>query len=298
MKKLVLGTALWGWGVDKATALRMVDSYVAGGGKYIDTASNYPINAVPEDFGKAANWLAEWIRINGPEKLSVWLKIGSINNLGNPDLDLRPAAIREAELRFKDLFGEHLHTIAVHWDNRGEEQASDIYETVTELVSLKDKGYSVGFSGVASPSVYYDAAPDMAKEWHIQVKENALTRSARQTYSRYFPNANYYAYGINMGGVKGLSSTPGSSADLRRIAPPEELIRRIEENLDSSLMDPHPSSLVEFSLAFAMLNPGLTGIVIGPRNLDQLDHTLSFCRTVSASAEEYERVCAKLKLYS
>jgi aryl-alcohol dehydrogenase-like predicted oxidoreductase len=81
-KTLVLGTALWGWGVGRATAHQILDRYVALGGRIVDTAANYPINKRPEDFAMAANWIADWVDANGVEVLSILVKIGATDNMG------------------------------------------------------------------------------------------------------------------------------------------------------------------------------------------------------------------------
>ena len=63
--ELVLGTAMWGWTVDKVTAFQLLDAWYAAGQRKVDTATNYPIDRVPEHFRLAEQILAEWIRANG-----------------------------------------------------------------------------------------------------------------------------------------------------------------------------------------------------------------------------------------
>lgn len=297
-KKLVLGTALWGWGVDKVAAFDLLDAYASAGGRTVDTASNYPINGVAEDCGKAMEWLAEWCQQNPETTLSVLVKIGSLNNSGKPDFDLTPATIYRHESRLRDLFGDNLSAIAVHWDDRTMAEVGAIAETVGALADIKSRGLDIGLSGVKSPEAYLAAAPNLSSEWLIQVKENPLTCSARLAYRKSFPCAKYFAYGINMGGVKHLDDKAAASVTLRGISVPEELVERISNYIAQDRgIKPRLASIVEFSLALAVFNPNLHGLVIGPRNLTQLSHTIQFCQKIGGNSHLYSKICGALKLY-
>lgn len=297
-KKLVLGTALWGWGTDKVAAFDLLDAYVSAGGRAVDAASNYPINGVAEDCGKAMRWLAEWCQQNPETTLSVLVKIGSLNNSGKPDFDLTPATIYRHESRLRDLFGDNLSAIAVHWDDRTMAEVGAIAETVGALADIKSRGLNIGLSGVKSPEAYLAVAPNLSSEWLIQVKENPLTCSARLAYRKSFPCAKYFAYGINMGGVKNLEDEESASVTLRGISVPGELLDRIS-NYIVQHKDTAPvlSSIVEFSLALAASNPHLHGLIIGPRNLSQLEHTFQLCERAGPNSSLYEQLCEGLQLY-
>lgn len=298
-KELMLGTALWGWGVDKREAFALLDAFVDLGGQYIDAATNYPINGVAEDFGRAAAWLGEWIKVNSGTRLAVLLKVGSKDNLSSPDSDLSPRVFAHAHTRYQDLFCGSLRVLAVHWDGREKSEASAIAETVQCLDEFNKRGMEIGFSGVKAPEIYQKFAPHLADKWMIQVKENALTRAARNQYAVHFPAARYFAYGINMGGVKSRSNDVNSSVRLRNIQQPLELIDRVLAFVESeNFLEPKPNNLIEFSLALAMFNPRLSGAIIGPRNGDQLTHTLNFSKSIRADSEVYERICAAIPLYN
>lgn len=278
-KFLALGTALWGWGVDRDTAFKLMDQFVIMGGKVIDTAANYPINKRPQDYGLALSWIAEWLTLNGKSDVSVIAKIGAADNLGGPTINLTPSFIRDSEACLREQLGDSLAAIAVHWDNRGEEDGDieAIFETVNEFERISAAGLSVSFSGVRHPQIYFDAAPRLADRWWIQIKENALSDSARQHYCRIFPNARYLAYGINMGGIKLESPSRNSSVSLRGVSYPSGLVERLSEYLSSAHgLSPVPTNLNELALITSFLNPALSGIIIGPRDVAQLLSTQIF----------------------
>ena len=80
-KDLILGTALWGWGIDKISAFKILDNFVDNGFKKIDVATNYPINGEYEKFGQTMSWLKEWINYNNSNLIKVICKLGSLSNI-------------------------------------------------------------------------------------------------------------------------------------------------------------------------------------------------------------------------
>jgi hypothetical protein len=301
-KILVLGTALWGWGVDRTTAYKLLDQFVSLGGIVIDTATNYPINKRPEDYGLALNWIAEWLAFTGKVDVSVIAKIGAIDNLGGPTTNLTPSFILKSEEFLRDRLGSALAAIAVHWDNRGDNDVDTvaIVETINEFARISASGLSISFSGVRHPQTYLEAAPELANKWWIQVKENALSDSARQHYTRVFPNASYLAYGINMGGIKLESPSNHSSISLRGVAHPSGLVERLSSYLSSKHgLRPSPTNLNELALITSFLNPALSGVIVGPRDVAQLLSTQSFWSRLKneCSADMAARLPSLIELY-
>lgn len=278
-KTLVLGTALWGWGIDESSAHQLIDTFVAKGGRTIDTASNYPINKRPEDFGLAIRWIERWVKSNPNAGVSVIAKIGATDNTGSPDTDLSAANILSSASELADRLGDALSCVSVHWDNRGAEQHDfvDIEQTLEAMATLHRSGLDIGLSGIKFPELYYNARPDLSEHWLIQVKENFSTRSARESYHPHFPNAKYLAYGINLGGIKASPVEKNSSAELRKIVHSKTLIEKLTGFIASTTsIVPRPSSLNDLALAFIFANPALSGVIIGPRNKEQLLNTLTY----------------------
>lgn len=284
-KALILGTALWGWGVDKRTAFTLLDKYVEQGGGGVDTAVNYPINKRSEDFGLALKWLSEWLAASRKVGVQIVVKIGALDNLGGGANDLSADCIRRTEGWLREVLGDALSVISVHWDNRGSEQRAEIEDTVRELSRIHGDGLGIGLSGVRHPGLYFEAAPELAKSWNIQVKENALTTAARESYMQWFGGAKFFAYGINMGGAKPDATSISSSVRMRNIALPEGLIERMLAFLASDHgLEPRPRTLNELALITAYSNPFLSGVVVGPRDPAQLSETRQFWQQLKYSS--------------
>lgn len=273
-KRLILGTALWGWGVSKKEAFLILDNFVENGGLYIDCATNYPINKNIKDYGLALLWIEEWIKINN-KRLFIIVKVGSLDNLGTPNFDLSSNNISTVSKKLIDTFGDSLGCVSVHWDNRIENKDFKlVQETVIALKEIKEKNnLSIGLSGIKNPRFYYEAMPDLVDDWIIQCKENFLTQEARLNYQEYFPLAKYYAYGINMGGIK-LSDEKSVSARIREINYSSKLKDVISTSLqDNLIIDNGLSTVNNLNMSFIFLNTIFNGIIIGPRTVEQLIST-------------------------
>lgn len=282
-KTLILGTALWGWGITRTDAFQLLDRFAALGGTTLDTAINYPINQRKEDFGLALSWAADWIATNGSDALSVLLKLGAIDNMGSSNTNLRSTYLRETVAVLQQDFCSALSVLAIHWDNRGDATGDEeaIADTLQAMTEFHQAGLGIGFSGIKHPELYRKLAPDLVPYWWIQVKENALTHTAREHYSSAFPQARYIAYGINMGGLKSEScdkkSDDRSSVTLRGLHHPHRLAEQLTQFIHSAHgLTPAPSNFNELALLMAYFNPSLSGIIIGPRNLTQLNSSMNY----------------------
>lgn len=289
-KKLVLGTALWGWGIERREAYELLEHFLQSGGSIVDTATNYPINKHKEDFGLAVSWIADWVQQHGDTGLALTVKIGSRDNMGSPDVNLTPDNIERSADTLKSQFDNALSCVSIHWDNRADEdhQRVAIAQTVDAMSKLEQAGFSIGLSGIKYPELYFKADPTLAEKWIIQVKENFMTRAAREAYQTWFPKAKYLAYGINLGGLKIEAPKTNSSIELRQINIPQSLTERLGHFLNSDHgFAPRPMTLNELALAASYVNPALSGVIIGPRNLEQLKSTLAYWKALEENTNKY-----------
>jgi hypothetical protein len=174
------------------------------------------------------------------------------------------------------MFGESLGCVSIHWDNRIQENDIDeIKETLIALKEIKMKGISIGLSGIKKPFLYYNAMPELSDDWIIQCKENLLTNESRLSYYEYFPLASYFAYGINMGGLKISKDEKSISANIRKINYSDSLKSLISKYLDNEMSKAFGlKSVNDLNMAFIYVNAVYDGIIIGPRTKEQLESTL------------------------
>lgn len=283
--RLMLGTAQWGWNLSETTAFTLLENWIQCGYRAIDTATNYPINRIPADFRAAENMLAHFCKSNPREKLEVTVKIGSMNNMRGPEINLNPSFIRMMGEEYLHLFGENLHTVMIHWDNR--EQESEIRASLEALFSLyQDFGLNIGLSGIAHPSVYARALEDLPILCDIQLKHNVI----QSDLDRYAPLAaqkhHLYAYGINAGGIKLNADYHAESTFTVRGGDPERSaigLKMIQDKLpqwNTANVRPPVCTMNHLGLIFAAMNPNIRGLVLGASSEAQIQESIGYIKNI------------------
>ena len=179
--QLLLGSALWGWTINKTTVFQLLDYFYQQGFRQVDAATNYPINKNPMDFRRSEQILKEWIQVNGIQDLEIIIKVGSLNNMGGSENNLSKSFLLMNLDSYRAKFGSNLKTFMIHWDNRRDRSA--IEESLQALDYAQKQKLSVGLSGVKYPEVYYELNQERRLNFVIQIKHNLL----KSDYERYAP---------------------------------------------------------------------------------------------------------------
>ncbi|MBN8681500.1 MAG: aldo/keto reductase [Chitinophagales bacterium] len=282
-KTLALGTAQWGWTIDPKTAFQLFEHWLNAGENHFDTASNYPINQNPADFGAAAKILREAVQAHGLNNLHLTLKVGAIDNLRSPDNDLSPTRLLQLAEQYRELFGDNALTLMTHWDNR--DDAAAIRGSFEGLLAAQQQfGIKIGFSGVKHPEIYATVNESYGFQPEIQCKHNLL-HSDLPHYAPLFAQSNCqtFVYGINGGGIKLESGVPSPTLEARggeseKIA---ALRQRLLEKLPEwnlAFVRPPLKNMNQIGLIYAEYQAEVSGILLGPSTSAQLLQTLDFCR--------------------
>ncbi|MBK9337045.1 MAG: aldo/keto reductase [Lewinellaceae bacterium] len=284
-KDLLLGTAQWGWTVSRAEAFRLLDAWLAAGHRSVDAATNYPINKNPADFRAAEHILLEYIRAHGLRDLEVTMKIGSMDNLRSPEVNLAPSFILMMAEEYRRLFGENLRVVMLHWDNR--ESESDIRDTLAALAEVQQSlMVRPGISGIKFPDVYARANQVFDLHFDIQLKHNVLHSDVPRYATFPLEKHRRYAYGINAGGLKLDGPYPAGSTFLARGGDPEKtaaLLEKIRARLPEwslAFVRPPVRTMNHLGLLYAGLHPDINGLVLGFSTAAQLSETLDFWRNL------------------
>lgn len=284
LPELVLGSAMWGWTVSKATAFSLLDAFYEAGLRRIDAATNYPINKNPADFRRSEQILLEWIKAHGIQDLSVLMKVGSLSNRGLPDHNLEPAFLLYNWRYYRGWLGDNLAGLMIHWDNRAEEKA--IAGSLDVLKQIEEHGLEVGFSGVQHPGIYARLNERLQCAFLIQFKHN-LSYSDYPRYAPLHASGRFYAYGINGGGIKldpksyhRFSSLKVRGGDPERSMTISQDLHRRLVRFNDQFPDQAIHTMNEAAMAFALQMPELAGVLLGPSRLSQLAASLAFYRKV------------------
>ena len=273
-KKIALGTALWGWKIERKSCLQLLDFFYETHGRYIDTASNYPINGVLSQRYLAEDILSEWIRVNNCPDLKVIYKIGSIENQNISNNNLSSGYLDEEINRF--LEKSQLKTIIpmIHWDDSANKE--DIQNVVQFLV---DQPFdSIGFSGIKNISLYRNviSTNNFKLPVYFEAKSNVIDSNVTDYFG--FNNSRIFAYGIGATGLKLINSYSNDSSfrivkgqDKHEKYLTKDVRTRISriQAQNKNLMD-----VYDIGIALAENNERLYGYIIAPRTLGQLKKTL------------------------
>ncbi len=296
---LILGTAMWGWTVDRKDCFAILDAFYQRGGRRVDTATNYPINKHPADFRRAEKLLAEWCALHQVTDLEVIVKVGSLNNLMTPDQNLSPSFLMICAEEYINLFGTNLACLMIHWDNREEEE--EINATLSTLIELGKGRWGIGLSGIKHPEVYARVLEEHAlSQLPVELKHNLLYSD----YDRYAPlhnHAAFIAYGINAGGLKLAAGGYSSNASLLvRGGQPdvhENLKEQIAQMLEVFGKDyPDkvlPHQMNQLGMLYAAYHPGIAAILLGPSRVVHLEDSFSWLEQLYA--EDYSPLYEAMK---
>jgi len=301
-KNLLLGTAQWGWTVARSEAFRLLDAWLTAGHRAVDCATNYPINRQAADFRAAEKILLEYIRAHGVHDLRLMMKIGSLDNLRSPDVNLAPSFVQMMGEEYLRQFQDNLYGIMFHWDHRTDEPA--IHTSLEALQRLSTEfGLQPGLSGIAHPEAYAQANADLGLVFDIQIKHNIFQSDYErykplQAPSPHHPPHTFIAYGINGGGVKLDADYQRDSTYLARGGDPEKVaeklaqIRALLPKWNTAFVRPPLKTMNHLGLIYAGLHPGIGGILLGVSTVAQLNETLDFWRNIETF--EYGDVWTKL----
>ena len=282
--ELYLGTAFWGWTISKPTCFELLDAYYAAGHRFIDTATNYPINKNSQDFRKAENWLHEWIKDRQVSDLKICMKVGSINNAGTPDNILTKSFLIMNLEAYLDRFGDQLHTFMIHWDNRTDENA--ITESLEALLIAKEKGLTPGLSGIKKPALYHKLNQNEELDFHIQIKHH-LFQTAYAHYAPFHGKKRFITYGINAGGIKLDGQYQANSTLQTRGGNPKALAEKIESLRKLCAgFNPPMSQMFQLGMLYAFHHPDIRGILVGPSKRSQMDSTLAWFEQLKSGQYE------------
>ena len=279
-KDLILGTSLWGWTVKKKECFKILDTFYNNGYRWIDTATNYPINSDKKYFRYAENLLVEWIKNNNINDLKIISKIGSMNNLGDDEINLSYSFVLMNYEYYLDKFHSCLKNIMVHWDNR--DSKLSIESTINALKVISQNGVGIGLSGIKNPEHYSVLKNELDIEYIIEVKHNIFS-SSFEHYQMFYNDCKFIVYGINASGIKisgkynNLNSLIVRKRDYqskKRIIIINKINKLIEKYNDDTSFPIKSFNHIGMIYAFNSLR--VDGIIIGPSSIAQLMDSLLF----------------------
>ena len=280
---------MWGWSIEKSSVFEILNFFYDQGGRFIDTATNYPINSHAESYSAAVKLVEDWSKSNGIHDLRVIYKFGSVSNNNEPLCDLTPDAVARNAENAINMLGANLYNLMIHWDNR--ENAQAIHYTLNELSNqCKAKSCRLGLSGIKNISHYKKALHEL-KVQHIDVeaKSNFLINGEQHYSELCTKDTCVWAYGISGSGLKldpngyrkdsYVTLTRGakyheSMLPARKLKQLQTLLKKYDDI----------SNLYQLSILISELNNDLSGYIISPSRIAQLEDIYKFRQVMQDTA--------------
>jgi hypothetical protein len=259
-----LGTAGWAHKVTKIEAYKILKTFYENGFRWIDTATNYPIDREPKNYGKTISWISDFYA-DFPD-LKVYVKVGSATNQGDSTQLINASYFSLIFDILRHRLGDCMSGLGIHWDNQTED--SDRTSLIDFFSEISLAGFAIGMSGITKPELY--AANGIAANlpWIIQTNLSPARSSQIATeidqLKMNFPEAKVYGYNL-MGGIA-FKGVP-------------DLGNRLE-SLDGLLNDTVSESRCGTMkrIIGRCLDFNLGGVVIGPANYIQC---MEWCTNLS-----------------
>ncbi|MFC9455358.1 aldo/keto reductase [Streptomyces sp. NPDC058430] len=288
VSRLVLGTMNFGPQTDEADSHAIMDTALASGINYFDTANVYGWG---ENKGRTEEIIGSWFAQGGDRRDKTVLATKVYGNMGGAGTDspwpnhdkLSAVNIRRAvEASLKRLGTDYIDIYQFHHVDR-ETPFEEIWQAVDVLIQQGKILYagSSNFPGYKIAQANEKAA---ARGTLGLVSEQCLYNlSERRAEMEVIPAAQEYGLGVIpwsplhgglLGGVikkevEGGRRASGRAADA--LANPET---RAQLQAYEDLLDKHGLAPGEAALAWLLTRPGVTGPIVGPRTSEQLDSAL------------------------
>jgi aryl-alcohol dehydrogenase-like predicted oxidoreductase len=288
MKELCLGTAMWGWSVSKESAFLILDCFYEQGGRYVDTATNYPLNGNILDYKKAVEILSEWCEKRIINDLKITCKIGSVSNSNTPENNLKSEVLIQQYNWLTKLFGTNLHCIMLHWDERN--SVEDINDTINILNTLEAKNVEFGLSGIKHVETYMKALD--GKFMHglnVQIKHNFLHSSLNDYKALWSLSPKYWAYGISVSGLKLFSKDYNESSYVSLVRGDNYHENMLSEKLKLAIcscieQNDCLENIYHVAMAYAENDTRLEGYIVAPSTLEQMKDIFNIFKLLSSES--------------
>ncbi|SDL32601.1 aldo/keto reductase [Tessaracoccus oleiagri] len=277
-----LGTMAWGRDVEAATARRLLESFVAGGGNLVDTAPAYSAGAAEKIIGSAiARGLPR-------DELVIATKAGFVVRDGRRVIDTsRGALLDDLEGSLRRLNTNYIDLWQIHaWGEAPLEETLAAADSAVQRGLVRYVGVSnfVGWQ-TATAATWQEALPGRVHLSSVQVEYSLLARRAEV---EVVGAAKYHGLGILAWSSLGRGALTGKyrfgkmPTDSRAASPHFSwFLEPYLQPRSAAIVDAVAHAAqglgltpTQVALLWARDAPQVASALVGPRTLDQLDEIL------------------------
>ena len=295
---LMLGGNVFGWTADEATSFNILDSFVAAGLNFIDTADSYSTWAPGHQGGESETIIGNWFRRSGKrDKVVIATKVGS--EIPGQGKGLNKAWImRQVEASLKRLQTDHIDLYQSHRDDPAT-PVEEVLETYAQLIQ-QGKVRVIGCSNFTAERTNESLAASRKHGWpryeSLQPNYNLYTREAYETTLE--PLALQEKLGVipYYGLASGFLTGKYRSQDDLKKSPRGQAVKkylddrgfRILQALDQ-VAERYQSKPAQVALAWLMARKSITAPIASATSVEQLNDLVQ-ATTLELDRESMEKL--------
>lgn len=284
---LILGGNVFGWTIDRDASFAVLDAFVAGGGRMIDTADIYSSWVDGNKGGESETVIGDWLHRRGRrDDVLITTKVGMLPIDG--EKGLKPAHIARAiDASLARLQTDYVDLYLAHQDDDSQDQAAvaDAFDTLVQAGKVRVIGASNFDKDRLASALAVQAETDKARYQVLQNQYNLLERDEfegglqRFCIEQGIGMTPYYSLASGY-----LSGKYRSAADLKGKAR-DGAARRYMEGAGPAVLSALDriagdtgASQAQIALAWLAAQPGITAPIASATSVAQVDELLGAMR--------------------
>jgi aryl-alcohol dehydrogenase-like predicted oxidoreductase len=295
---LMLGGNVFGWTADEATSFKILDSFVAAGLNFIDTADSYSTWVPGHQGGESETIIGNWFKHSGKrDRVVIATKVGA--EIPRQGKGLSKAWImRQVEASLKRLQTDYIDLYQSHRDD----PVTPVEETLEAYAQLVQQGKvrAIGCSNFTAERTNESLAESSKHGWpryeSLQPHYNLYERAAYET------TLEPLALQENLGVIPYYSLASGfltgkyrSQDDLKKSQRGQSTKKylndrgfRILQALDQ-MAERHQSKPAQVALAWLMARPSITAPIASATSVEQLNELVQ-ATTLELDSEAIDKL--------
>lgn len=282
VSRLCLGTMNFGWPTDEATSHRIMDTAVANGITFFDTADMYSNWVDGFSGGESETIIGTWLRSRGRRELVIATKVRDrLWNGPNGEGLSRSHVLQAVEDSLRRLQTDYLDLYQLHWPD----EETPLDETLEALDQLVRDG-KVRYIGVSNfpawllmKTLWVSDIRRLACVVSVQPRYNLVARAAferelepvcldqRLAVLPYSPLAEGFLSGSYRRDQPSPASSRADSGQIRRLLATPAAFVVLDEV--ERIAQEHQASIAAVSLSWLLARRSVTAPIIGPRTVEQ-----------------------------
>ncbi len=279
---LILGGNVFGWTADQDTSFAVLDAFVAGGGKVIDTADMYSVWVPGHKGGESESVIGAWLRQRGKrDDVIITTKVGMLPIDGVQGLN--PAHIAKAvEGSLQRLGTDYIDLYLSHCDDPETDQAevADAFDRLVKAGKVRSIGASNFTADRLSSAVEGQEGNGLARYQALQNQYNLLERDEYKGAVQDYCVAHDIGMTPYFGLASGYLTGKYRKAEDAKGARAGAVGKYIEGNgprvlaaLDA-VAAAHQVSLAQVALAWIAAQPGIAAPIASATSVKQVEDLL------------------------